>query len=168
MRIEITRLELTADDLRREACRSKDADQARRLLAIAMVLEGHSRTDAAVAAGMQRQTLRDWVHRYNADGVAGLVDRPRSGRPARMTPEQLVAFEAIAAEPPDPETDGVVRWRRCDLKTIIETRFGVTISDRSVGRLLNARGFRRLSVRPPHPQSDEAAQALFKKALPRR
>ena len=168
MRIEITRLDLTASELRRETCRSKDPDQARRLLAVAPVLEGHSRTDAAVAAGMQRQTLRDWVHRYNAEGVAGLIDRPRAGRPPRMTNGQVVAFEAIASEQPDIEKDGVVRWRRSDLKTIIATRFGVTLSERSVGRLLNARGFRRLSVRPRHPQCDEAAQELFKKALPKR
>jgi transposase len=167
MAIEITRDEMGAAELRRAACRSVDADQARRLLAIASVLEGRSREDAARAAGMQRQTLRDWVLRYNTDGIAGLVDRPRSGRPARLKPEQLAALETIATTPPDVATDGVVRWRRADLRQVIKKRFGVDLSERSVGRLLNECGLRRLSVRPQHPQSDEAAQEAFKKTSPR-
>jgi len=167
MAIAVTRTDHTADELRREARRSKDADQARRLLGIALVLEGRSRTDAAVAAGMQRQTRRDWVHRYNAEGIAGLVDRPRSGRPASMGPAQLAELDGIVERPPDLATDGVVRWRCADLRRVIEARFGVTLSERSVGRILNERGFRRVSVRPRHPRCDEAAQEAFKKALPR-
>jgi transposase len=167
MAIAVTRADHTADELRREARRSKDAGQARRLLAIALVLEGQSRTEAAVAAGMHRQTLRDWVHRYNAKGIAGLVDRPRCGRPASMSTAQLAELDGIVERQPDIATDGVVRWRCADLKRIIETRFGVTLSERSVGRILNERGFRRLSVRPRHPRCDEATQEAFKKALPR-
>ncbi len=167
MSTKITRLDLTAEDLRRQARRSKDTDQTRRLLAIALVLGGRSRSEAAVAAGMQRQTLRDWVVRYNAEGIAGLADRARSGRPSRLTKEQLAAFDAMVETKPDVETDGVVRWRRVDLKRKLEERFDVMLSERSVGRILNERGFRRLSVRARHPQCDEAAQEAFKKASSR-
>ena len=167
MPIDVTRTDHTADELRGKARRSKDPDQARRILAIAMVLDGRSRTEAAVAAGMQRQTLRDWVHRYNAEGIVGLVDRPRPGRPASMSVTQLAELDGIVERQPEIATDGVVRWRCADLKRIIEARFGVTLSERSVGRILNERGFRRLSVRPRHPRCDEAAQEAFKKTSAR-
>lgn len=70
--IEITRTELSAPNLRALAVKIRDGAMVRRLLALALLLEGHSREAAATANGMTRQTLRDWVHRYNADGVAGL------------------------------------------------------------------------------------------------
>ena len=89
MAIAITRTELSADGLRAAARGTKDSDQARRLLALALVLDGASRTAAARAAGMDRQTLRDWVHRYNAEGIEGLCDRPRSGRPAQLCEAEL-------------------------------------------------------------------------------
>ena len=93
MTVAVTRRELSAAELRREAVRCREAAAARRMLALALVLEGSSREAAARAAGMDRQTLRDWVHRYNADGLAGLHDRPRSGRQPRLTPEQLAELE---------------------------------------------------------------------------
>ena len=88
MTIAITRREPGAGELRREAARCRDARAARRMLALALVLEGSSREEAARAAGMDRQTLRDWVHRYNEEGLAGLHDRPRSGRKPRLTAGQ--------------------------------------------------------------------------------
>ena len=117
---------------------------------------------------MQRQTLRDWVHRYNAEGIAGLADRPRSGRPALLSPTSLAELVRIVEAGPDPEVDGVVRWRCLDLKGVVAARFDVAISERSVGRVLNARGYRRLTVRPRHPKADEAAQEAFKKTSLRR
>lgn len=163
MAIEIIRLERTSDDLRHLACRTDDAGQARRLLAIALVLDGSSRAAAAQAAGMDRQSLRDWVHRYNDEGVDGLCDRARSGRPALMSGDQLAEFDQMVEQGPDRQADGVVRWRCIDLKERIAARFGVGISERSVGRILNARGFSRLVPRPQHPKSDAAAQEAFKK-----
>ena len=168
MAIRIERTEHSAAELRRLACRAMDADQARRMLAIAMVMDGASREDAARAAGMQRQTLRDWVHRYNAEGIAGLVDRPRSGRPPRLQADQLAELDRIVAAGPDVAVDGVVRWRCVDLKDLLARRFEVSLSERSVGRILNARGHRRLSVRPRHPKADAAAQEAFKKTSPKR
>src|ERR671939_512931 len=166
MTIAITRRELGADELRREAKRCRDARAARRMLALALVLEGASREEAARHAGMDRQTLRDWVHRYNEEGLVGLRDRPRSGRKPRLTPDQEAELAAAVERGPDPDRDGVVRWRRVDLKALIETRFAVRLHERSVGKVLRRLGFARLSVRPKHPLSDPAAQDAFKKASP--
>src|SRR5919199_3674211 len=120
MTVAVTRKEPGAVELRREAGRCRDAPAARRVLALALVLEGCSRAEAARHAGMDRQTLRDWVHRYNAEGLAGLHDRRRPGPRPRLTPEQEAELEAVVDRGPDPERDGVVRWRGVDLKALIE------------------------------------------------
>src|SRR3954470_12800565 len=166
MTVAVTRKELGAGELRREAGRCRDARAARRMLALALVLEGASREEAARAAGMDRQTLRDWVHRYNAEGLAGLRDRRRPGPRPRLTPEQEAALEGAVERGPDPERDGVVRWRRVDLKALIEARYGVALHERWVGRVRRRLASARLSVRPKHPKSDEAAQAASKKTSP--
>jgi transposase len=166
MTVALTRRELEASDLRREAARCRDAKAARRMLALALVVEGTSREDAARCAGMGRQTLRDWVHRYNAEGLAGLTDRPHSGPTPRLTPEQQAELARMVEDGPDPETDGVVRWRRVDLKAVLARRFGVQLHERSVGKLLRRLGFARLSVRPKHPKSEPEAQDAFKKLRP--
>ena len=166
MAVAITREALSASDLRREAARCRDAKAARRMLALALVLEGRSREEAARHAGMDRQTLRDWVHRYNAHGLAGLSNRPHPGPKPRLTPEQSAELESIVEQGPDPARDGVVRWRRADLQVVLERRFGVRLHERSVGKLLYRLGFARLSVRPKHPTSDPAAPATFKKPSP--
>lgn len=164
--IAITRTELTAAELRKASGRTKDARGARRMLAIALVLEGVDRTTAARSCGMDRQTLRDWVHRYNAEGLDGLKNRTVPQRPRRLVPEQLAALADWVAVGPDPARDGVVRWRRRDLQARIAAEFGVELHERSVGKQLAALGFRRLSVRPQHPKSDPEAQVAFKKTSP--
>src|SRR5690348_10250972 len=161
MTVAITRRELGAGGLRREAGRCRDARAARRMLALALVLEGASR-----AAGMDRQTLRDWVHRYNEEGLAGLRDRHRSGRKPRLTPGQEAELAAAVERGPDPDRNGVVRWRRVDLQALIEARFAVRLHERSVGKVPRRLGFARLSVRPRHPKADEAAQEASKRASP--
>src|SRR5881628_2839357 len=166
MTIAITRHEPGAGDLRREAGRCRDARAARRMLALALVLEGASREEAARAAGMDRQTLRDWVHRYNEEGLPGLHDRRRPGPRPRLTPEQEAELVAAVEQGPDPDRDGVVRWRRVDLKALIEARFAVRLHERTVGKVLRRLGSTRLSVRPRHPKADAAAQEAFKKASP--
>lgn len=168
MAVEIARKDLTAAQLRAAAGKTKDGRAARRMLAIALVLEGMDRTTAAKTCGMDRQTLRDWVHRYNAEGLAGLTNRRSPGRPARLSPEQKADLAALVEAGPDPERDGVVRWRRIDLKRRIETMFGVALHERTVGKQLAALGFRRLSVRPQHPKADVVAQEAFKKTSPTR
>ena len=166
MPVAITRDEHSPADLRREAACTHNADAARRMLALALVLEGKSRTEAARICGMDRQTLRDWVHRYNAEGLAGLADRPHPGRTPRLSPAQMADLEAIVETGPDPTRDGVVRWRRIDLQAVIAQRFGIAVHERTVGKLLRKLDFAKLSVRPQHPQADPEAQAAFKKTSP--
>ena len=164
--VAITRTELTAADLRGAAARAKDADAVRRMLALALVLEGRSRAEAAEACGMDRQTLRDWVHRYNAEGIGGLSDRRPPGRKPHLTPDQQAEVAGWVERGPDLETDGVVRWRRVDLRARIERAFAVRLHPATVGKLLRKLRFRRLSVRPQHPRSDPAAQEAFRGASP--
>src|SRR4051812_26569556 len=166
MTVAITRKEPGAVELRREAARCRDARAARRMLALALVLEGASREGAARAAGMDRQTLRDWAHRYNAEGLPGLHDRHRSGRKPRLTPGQEAELATAVEQGPDPDRDGVVRWRRGDLRAPIEAPFAGRPHQRSGGGVLRRLGFARLSVRPRHPKADGAAQEAFKKASP--
>jgi transposase len=166
MALAITRTELSAEELRGHARRAVDGDQACRLVALALVLEGASRTAAARAGGMDRQTLRDWVIRYNELGVDGLHDRPRSGRPPRLNVAQLADLAQLVEAGPDVAVHGVVRWRCVDLQAEIKARFDVDLSERQIGRLLGQLKFTRLSVRPRHPQADEAAQQAFKKTSP--
>jgi transposase len=133
------------------------------MLAIALVLEGCSRVEAAQTCAMDRQTLRDWVHRYNASGLDGLSDQPRRNGPLpRLSTEQQAAVAAWVDQGADLERDGVVRWRRVDLQQRIQQSFGVGLHERTVGKLLRKLSFRRLLVRPQHPQSDPEAQASFR------
>jgi transposase len=157
------REDYSASDLRRLAKRSKDANQSRRLLSLAAVREGKDRAEAARIGGMDRQTLRDWVHRFNAQGPDGLLDHHYEGPKTRLTPAQLAQLSEIVETGPDPKTDGVVRWRRIDLKAVIEARFGVAYHERSVGKLLKALGFSHISARPRHPGQDARVIEAFKK-----
>ena len=166
--IEITRRDLTAADLRAAAGKCRDAKAARRMLALALVLAGVDRTRAAETCGMDRQTLRDWVHRYNAEGLPGLSDRWKGVRVPYLAPAQMAELGAWGEAGPDPERDGVVRWRRQDLQRRIAMVFGVEVHERTVGKYLAALGYRRLSVRPQHPKSDPDAQVAFKKTSARR
>lgn len=166
--VRVTRTDLTAAELRRAASRSRDARAARRMLAIALVLDGVDRKTAAEACGMDRQTLRDWVHRYNAEGVGGLANLAGAARPRQLDAGQLADLASWVETGPDPAVDGVVRWRRQDLQRRIEERFGVAVHERTVGKYLAALGYRRLSVRPHHPKTEPEAQEQFKKASPRR
>ena len=160
--------DFAADELRRRAARVKDAAQARRLLALAAVRDGKTRAEAARIGGMDRQTLRDWVHRFNQHGPDGLIDIKPPGRPARLSDEQKGVLKQLVATGPDPETDGVVRWRCVDLKRVVRERFGIDLSEVSLGRVLKQLGFSRISARPRHPMQDPEAIAAFKKTFPRR
>jgi transposase len=164
--VAVTRTELDSTGLRRAAGRARDAGAARRMLALALVLDGHSRTEAAGLCGMDRQTLRDWVHRYNDLGLPGLSDRVPPGSKPRLSPEQEAEVAKMVREGPALSEHGVVRWRRVDLSRVIEARFGVRLAERSAGDVLRRLGFRRLSARPRHPGHDAAAQEAHKKTLP--
>jgi transposase len=166
MTVRITRDDAAASDLRRQSGRVKDGRISRRLLAIALVLEGASRKVAAESCGMDRQTLRDWVHRYNAEGIEGLCNRGGGGVKPLLSEDQMAHLSRWVEAGPDLARDGVVRWRRADLARRLEAEFNVKLHERTVGTYLARLGFRRLSVRPEHPNADPAAQAAFKKTLP--
>jgi transposase len=136
------------------------------MLALALVLEGKSRSEAATSCGMDRQTLRDWVHRYNAQGLEGLHNRTAPGARPKLTGEQEREVAELVRKGPDVAEHGVVRWRRIDLSRVIDKRFGVKLAERSVGDLLRRLGFRRLSVRPRCPAQEAAAQEAHKKTSP--
>ena len=161
--VAITRDEHTAAALRREAAGCRDSNAARRMLALALVKEGHPRAEAARLCGMDRQTLRDWVHRYNEAGIAGLADKQgRTGPKPRLSAEQEAEVAELVQSGPDVAKDGVVRWRRVDLARVVKARFRITLAERTVGSLLRRLGFAHVSARPRHPKGDAAAQASFR------
>jgi len=161
--VAITRTDWTASELRGQAARCKDADQARRVLAIAMVLDGVSRQDAACLSGMDRQSLRDWVHRYNEQGMDGLLSRKSPGAPARLSKAQTAQLYQWVLDGPDPQVHKVIRWRCVDLCAEVAHRFSVTISERTMGKWLRKMRLTRLQPRPYHPKKDAEAQEAFKK-----
>lgn len=163
--IEITRLDRSAAELRELATKTRDGAVVRRLLGIALLLDGWSRGEAASASGMDRQTLCDWVHRYNAADVAGLATGARSGRPPALSEAQMAELKELVIKGPDPEKDHVVRWRCIDLHRTITNRFSVTLHKRSVSKLLRRLDLTRLQPRPHHPKKDAEAQETFKKTL---
>ncbi len=160
------RTDYSAGELRRLAAATKNANQSRRLLSLAAVLDGMNRTGAARIGGMDRQTLRDWVHRFNEYGPEGLKDTWSKGNPPRLSPEQQAELAQIVETGPDRAVHGVVRWRRVDLQRLIAERFGVTYHERTVGKLLRQWGFSHISVRPQHPAQDERIMMEFKKTSP--
>ena len=161
--LKITRVEHTAAELRRVAARKRDGAQARRLLALALVLEGVSRSEAASQNGMDRQTLRDWVHRYNDLGIEGVKSLSPAGRKPLLNASQMAELPALTVKGPDPATDRVVRWRCADLREEVKRRFSVEVHENTIGSWLRRMKLTRLQPRPFHPKKDLDAQATFKK-----
>ena len=157
------RADYAADDLRRRAKASRDARQTRRLLALAVIYEGGSRTEAARVGGVTLQIVRDWVLRFNAEGPSGLVDRKAPGKPALLQAEHRAALAAAVEAGPTPYLDGVVRWRLVDLVQWLWDRFGLSVSRQTLGRELRAMGYAKLSARPRHYAQDPEAADQFKK-----
>jgi transposase len=164
--VEISRGEYSASDLRGLSIRISDSAVVRRLLALALVLEGQSRDAAATAGGMTRQTLRDWVHRYNADGVAGLYSATGGGREPVLNPDRKEELRSLVIKGPDPERHRVVRWRRIDLCEEIAERWSIRVCEQTMGRWLRQLGMTRLQPRPIHPKKDLEAEIAFKKTSP--
>ena len=158
------RKDRTAAVLRKLAKDESNGRVARRLLAIANALSGMSRAAAARSAGMDRQTLRDWVIRYNAHGVAGLTDNWQGGRPPMLTLDEQAELLAAVMAGPDPEKDGFCAYTREDLVALAEKKFGKSMHPTSMGRLLRKLGLSRQKARPSHPMQDPAAAAAFKKS----
>jgi transposase len=156
----------TPAGLRMLARRERDGRVSGRLLALANALDGMSREAAARAAGMDRQTLRDWVHRYNAEGIEGLRDRPRPGRPCALDEGRQAALKALILKGPKLERDGCVAWRIRDLCRLVEDRFGVRYGETGMLRLVKSLDLSRQKARPVHPEADPKAQERFKKSSP--
>jgi transposase len=155
------------EELRRLGREQTSGRMASRMFAIANVLDGLSRDEAATHAGMERQSLRDWVHRFNAEGVDGLKDRPHKGRPRRMYEGIEKAFCERVDKGPDSETDKLVRWRRVDLQAWLKSEHAISYHERSIGKILKRLGYSHVSTRPIHPENDPEALDAFKKTLPR-
>jgi transposase len=165
----VLRRDYDAVQVRRLALKVSDVDQVRRLLAIAAAYEGKSRGEAARIGGMDRQTLRDWVVRFNADGPEGLINRTAPGNARRLTKAQEGELaELVEAGPAAAGLTHLARWRCQDLKALIFERFSVDYHERSVGKLLERLGFSHITARPQHRRQDAEALATFKKTSPRR
>jgi len=161
------RPDFTAAELRRQARRTQDANQARRLLALAAIYDGGSRGDAARIGGVGLQIVRDWVVRFNAAGPEGLINRKVPGPSRRLDEAQRRALAAIIESGPMPAVHGVVRWRLVDLAQWVWEAFRVSVSEDTVGRELRALGYRKLSARPRHhAQAPGAVEAYKKSSLP--
>ena len=155
--------DIGSGELRRRARRESDGRVSARLIAIANALEGMDRASAARLAGMERQTLRDWVHRYNAEGLAGLCNRPAPGRRPKLSEGQVATLKAVVLAGPDPAVDKIERWRIVDLCRWVEQRWGVSYSETGMLRVLWSLDLSHRKTRPRHPQSSERAQQAFKK-----
>jgi transposase len=152
--------------LRRLARESEDADQVRRLLALALIYDGGSRTQAAAVGGVTLQVVRDWVLRFNAHGPEGLIDRKAPGQPSRLQGEHRAALVAMVETGPIAAVHGVVRWRIIDLCQWVWDEFEIIVSQQTLSRELRAMGFRKLSARPHHHSQAPDAVAAFKKKFP--
>jgi transposase len=150
-------------ELRRLARRERDPRTATRMLAIANALEGMSRAEAARLAGMERQALRDAVARYNAEGLGGLRDRPKPGRPPALTEAEQAALLNAVFRGPDPARDGCVDWTLPALCRWIEGRFGKRLHPAGLSRIVRRLDLSRQKTRPSHPEADEKAQTAFVK-----
>jgi transposase len=153
--------------LRALAKQSEDADQTRRLLALATVYDGGSRTEAAELAGVGLQTVRDWVLRFNAEGPAGLLNRKAPGKQPLLNPAQRRELAAVIERGPIPAVDGVVRWRLIDLAGWVYANYGIATSKQTLSRIVRSMGYRKLSARPRHHAQDPEAVMVFKKPFPR-
>jgi transposase len=157
------RADFDAQRTRGAARQAKDGGQARRLLALAAIYDGATRTQAAKLGGVTVQIVRDWVLKFNALGPDGLIDRKAPGQPSRLNDEHRKALAAVIASGPTPAIHGVVRWRLIDLCQWLRDEFKVTLAKQTLSRELRAMGYRKLSARPRHHAQKEGAIEDFKK-----
>jgi transposase len=161
------RPDFDAPRLRLLARESKDSNQVRRLLALAAIYDGASRTEAAELGGVTLQIVRDWVLKFNARGPDGLIDRTAPGQPPRLGERHRAALAAAIESGPIPAVHGVVRWRIIDLCQWLWDEFQVSVSKQTLGRVLREMGYRKLSARPRHhAQATNAIDDFKKVSLP--
>lgn len=155
-----------AVQLRTLARKTKDAPQARRLLALAAIYDGATRTEAAKIGNVTVQIIRDWVVRFNAEGPDGLINRKAPGQPSRLNAQQRTAVARMIESGPIPAVHGVVRWRLVDLCQWIWEEFRVIVAKQTLSRELRAMGYVKLSARPRHHAQAKDAIEDFKKHSP--
>jgi transposase len=160
------RLDFDASQLRGLARKTKNGPQTRRLLALAAIYDGATRTDAAKIGGVGVQIIRDWVLRFNARGAEGLLDGKSPGHPAKLNDAQRQAIAHMIESGPIPAVHGVVRWRLIDLAQWIFEEFRITMAKQTLSRELRSMGYRKLSARPRHHAQAAGAIEDFKKASP--
>jgi len=161
------RRDFKASQLRGLARKTKDGPQARRLLAVAAIYDGATRTEAAKIGGVTLQIIRDWVMRFNARGAAGLLDGKSPGQPSRLNDVQRQAIVRMIESGPIPAIHGVVRWRLIDLAQWVYEEFRITVAKQTLSRELRTMGYRKLSARPRHYAQAEGAIEDFKKSSQR-
>jgi len=152
--------------LRGLAKKTREANQLRRLLALAEIYDGSSRGDAARIGGVGLQTVRDWVLRFNARGPDGLIDGKAPGRAPKLNGAQRQELARLVESGPIPAIHGVVRWRLIDLAQWIWDEYRIRVAKQTLSRQLRAMGFRKLSARPRHRAHNEHAAEAFKKISP--
>ncbi len=157
------RADFGGDQLRRLARATKDAAQARRLLALALIYDGGSRSAAARLGNVTLQIVRDWVMRFNARGPDGLINGKAPGQSSRLNDQERQALVQAIERGPTPYLDGVVRWRLCDLVQWLWEEFRISVSEQTMSREVRAMGYRKLAVRPKHHAQDPQAIEAFKK-----
>ena len=155
--------DVNVDRLRAVARSAGDAKQARRLLALSLIYDGGSRSEAPRHANVSLQTVRDWVLRFNAKGADGLVDGKSTGTPPRLNAAQRTALARVVEDGPTPYLQGVVRWRLSDLVAWVQGEFSISLDQSTLSRTLRAMGYRKLSARPRHHAQDPEAVVAFKK-----
>jgi transposase len=160
------RIDFGASALRSCAKKTKDGPQARRLLALAAIYDGGTRTEAAKIGDVTPQIVRDWVVKFNADGPDGLIDRKSPGQPSRLNDTHRAAIAAMIESGPIPAIHGVVRWRVIDLCQWVFEEFRVTVAKQTLSRELRTMGYRKLSARPRHHAQAEGAIEEYKKTFP--
>jgi transposase len=159
------RSDFDASALRSCAKKTKDGPQARRLLALAAIYEGATRTEAARIGDVTLQIVRDWVMKFNARGPGGLIDRKAPGQPSRLNDTHRAAIAAMIENGPIPAIHGIVRWRVVDLCQWVFEEFRITVAEQTRSRELRAMGYRKLSARPRHHARAEGAVEDFKKPV---
>ena len=156
------RTDFTGSELRQLARYTRDANQARRLLALAVIYDGGSRSEAARVGGVGLQIIRDWVLRFNAEGPEGMIDRKAPGPTSRLNAEHRTALAAAIESGPIPAIHGVVRWRLIDLCQWLWEEFRVSVARQTLSRELRTLGYRKLTARPRHHAQAAGAIEHFK------
>lgn len=158
------RSDFSGADLRALSRLADTAKQARRLLALSLVYDGGSRSDAARLADVGLQTIRDWVLRFNAEGPDGLVDGKSTGAPPRLNARQRAALAHVVETGPTPYLDGVVGWRLCDLVVWVFNKFAISLDQSTLSRVLRDMGYRKLSARPRHTAFKKTSPSEWRKS----